>query len=513
MVPGAPQAVDHVVDVLVVGYGGSGAVAAIEAARAGARVLLIEKSAHHGGLTMLCSGYMRVATDAAGAAEYLDRTNGGRVSRPLVEALAHGMTEIPALLEDYGRAVDARLHLSLGERQQAYETSDLYPWPGREAFGWAGIEQVPGFEGYPWVRYGGRGQQLMRVLEANVERSGVEVWLQTAAERLIVEDGTVTGLIATRAGQSVRITARGGVILACGGFEFNPQMLRDSMEIPLIHPMGHPGNTGDGIRMAQQAGASLWHMWHVHGSYGFKTPEMPVAIRNHLGGSRRAGRKLAWILVDQQGRRFTNELPPAPQDTASRPLAELNAETGRFDRIPAWMVFDEPARLLGPIGKPVASSPELYSDWSEDNAREIERGWILRAQTPRDLAARMGVPADALESTLSAWNAAVAGGEDAAFGRPPGTLTAVQTPPFHAIQVWPVVSNTQGGPRHDEHQRVLDAFDRPIPGLYAVGELGSFFGHIYLLGGNLSEGAAGGKIAGRRAAGRLDVPVQTAGAQ
>jgi predicted oxidoreductase len=75
---------------------------------------------------------------------------------------------------------------------------------------------------------------------------------------------------------------------------------------------------------------------------------------------------------------------------------------------------------------------------------------------------------------------------------------------FYAVQVWPVVSNTQGGPKHDEFQRVLDAYGQPIPGLYAAGELGSIFGHIYLLGGNLTEGLVGGRIAGRCAARAAD---------
>ncbi len=491
-------------DVVVVGYGGAGAVAAIEAAHAGADVLLVEKMEQFGGLTMLCSGYMRVATDAAGAAAYLDATNGGRVGRRLVEALAHGMTEVPAYLESLGRLVNAKLHLSLGADQAAYETADLYDWPGREALGWAGIEEVPGFPGYPWVHLGGRGQHLMRTFEANVEARGIDVWLGAPARRLIVEDGEVAGIAVERAGAQVEVRASGGVILACGGFEFDPQMLQDFMEVPVVYPMGHPGNTGDGIRMAQQAGAALWHMWHIHGSYGFKVPGLPVAIRNHLGGSRRAGRKLAWILVDQHGRRFTNELHPAPQDTGWRPLVDFNPETARFDRIPAWMVFDDEARRLGPIGKPIAAVPEAHFEWSPDNSKEIEQGWILSAPSPEALAEKAGLPAAPFSATIADWNAAVAAGCDEQFARPPGTLVPVATPPFYAIQVWPVCSNTQGGPRHDEHQRVLDAFDEPIPGLYAVGELGSLFGHIYLLGGNLTEGVVGGRIAGQRAAHGLD---------
>ncbi|MNC64603.1 Urocanate reductase precursor [compost metagenome] len=91
-------------------------------------------------------------------------------------------------------------------------------------------------------------------------------------------------------------------------------------------------------------------------------------------------------------------------------------------------------------------------------------------------------------------------GKDKDFGRPPGTIVKIDRPPFYSVKVWPICTNTQGGPEHDECQRVLDPYGAPIPNLYAAGELGSFFGHIYLLGGNLSECIISGRIAGREAA-------------
>ena len=83
-------------------------------------------------------------------------------------------------------------------------------------------------------------------------------------------------------------------------------------------------------------------------------------------------------------------------------------------------------------------------------------------------------------------------------------MVALREPPYHVAPVWPVVSNTQGGPVHDARQRVLDPFGEPIPGLYAAGELGSAFGHLYMSGGNLAECFIGGRIAGRAAAAERD---------
>ncbi|MSQ52141.1 MAG: FAD-dependent oxidoreductase [Betaproteobacteria bacterium] len=502
-------------DVIVAGSGCAGAMAAIAAADAGARVLLVEKSPHLGGTTMLSSGFARVASEAKGAADYLEHTSAGRISRPLAEALALGMTEVPGVLRELAARGEAKVSVRFGAQQASNETEDLYDWPGRDSLGWAGIESVAGFDHYPWVHGGSKGQLLMRVLERNIEQRAIDVWLDTPArclQKRKLSDGTneITGLVVEHNGREIAIEAQGGVILATGGFEFNAQMLRDYLEIPVLLPMGHAGNTGDGIAMAMEAGAALWHMWHIHGSYGFKLPNHPVAVRNPLGGARNPARPLAWILADQNGERFTNELPRAPQDTLARPLSRLNEETGRHDRIPAWMIFDDNGRKRGPIGRPVAAQPEHVYDWSKDNSKEIAKGWIRQAPNLQALAAAIKVPADALVRTIATWNNAVASGRDSLFDRPEASMVAIDTPPFHAIDVWPVVSNTQGGPVHDEHQQVLDVHGQPIAGLFAAGELGSFFGHIYLLGGNISEGIAGGRIAARRAAERASTHAKLA---
>ena len=114
----------------------------------------------------------------------------------------------------------------------------------------------------------------------NVESRGIEVRLETAAERLITAAGRVTGLAA--GGNSIE--ARGGVVLACGGFEASADMQAQYWQEKPVLPGAYLGNTGDGIRMAQAAGADLWHMWHYHGTYGFRHPdadEFPYGIRLH----------------------------------------------------------------------------------------------------------------------------------------------------------------------------------------------------------------------------------------
>src|SRR5690606_16217594 len=110
--------------------------------------------------------------------------------------------------------------------QGAENTDDLYDWPGRETFGWAGIESIPGFTGYDWMHFGKLGPYWMRVLESNVDLFGVEVWYETSATQLIIEAGEVVGVSLQRGGQTVDVYANGGVILTCGGFEFDEQLRR-----------------------------------------------------------------------------------------------------------------------------------------------------------------------------------------------------------------------------------------------------------------------------------------------
>jgi predicted oxidoreductase len=139
-------------------------------------------------------------------------------------------------------------------------------------------------------------------------------------------------------------------------------------------------------------------------------------------------------------------------------------------------------------------------DWSADNTAEIELGILRRAASVAELARLIDVDAGILADSIARWNQACAHKEDAEFGRPPSSMMMIAEPPFYAAKLWPIVSNTQGGPRHDEAQRVIDPFGAPIPRLYAAGELGSAFGHLYMSGGNLAECFIGGRIAGREAA-------------
>jgi succinate dehydrogenase/fumarate reductase flavoprotein subunit len=298
------------------------------------------------------------------------------------------------------------------------------------------------------------------------------------------------------------------VVLTCGGFEGNADMKAQFFEGKPVLNAAARMNNGDGIRMAQHLGAALWHMWHIHGAYGFKhtDPNYPYGIRVKRmpdwfpGESDKVKTKMAWILVDQAGKRFMSEYQPYTQDTGVRQLQHFDAITQRFPRNPSFLVCDEDGRKMYPLGKATSNDEGIRYEWSDDNLKEVGLGILKRANTLAELAHMLGIDAALLEKSVAHWNALCERGRDDDFARPAGSMTPITKPPFYGAPVWAMLSNTQGGPVHDAAQRIIDVYGHPIPRLYAAGELGSSFGHLYLSGGNIAECIVTGRIAGRNAA-------------
>ncbi|MCZ7598779.1 MAG: FAD-binding protein [Gammaproteobacteria bacterium] len=503
-------------DVVVVGYGFAGGVAAIAAHDAGAKVLLVEKMANPGGISICSAGGVRVARDADAALRYSVRTNAGTAPVENLEALALGMTGIGDFVADLAAPAGATLTRS--------DAPGNYPFDGYDTFGFISVADVPGFDprrDYPHVRGLRGGARLFRIIQGSIAARGIEVQLGTAAGELIRDGGTVTGVMLDDGTGARLCRATGGVILACGGFEAGEEMKLQYWQERPVASVAYSGNTGDGIRMAQAVGADLWHMWHYHGSYGLQRvddPDYPYGIRltrfpdwtPGLSADDEVpefflaadGVQMPWIVVDRTGRRYMNEYPPYPGDTGHRPMSYFDPVTQDFPRIPSWAIFDQEAFDRYAIGFPTYNDPHVSLDWSADNSAELASGLIRRADNASELAAIVGCEVDTLEQTLVQWNAIAVGDCTDPFGRDPAMGRPMAGPPWYAASVWPMVSNTRGGPVHDPRQRVLDPFRKPIDGLYAAGELGSVFGHLYISGGNLAECFIGGRIAGREAAER-----------
>ena len=249
-------------------------------------------------------------------------------------------------------------------------------------------------------------------------------------------------------------------------------------------------------------------MWNYHGVYGFThpAPDYPYGLRpNSLpdwvpGKPPRNDVKMPWIIVDRSGRRYMNEYPPYMQDTAARPMSLYDTHTQSYPRIPSFVVLDDPARWAWPLCSPTFNDRGFSFEYSEESLRALEDRIITKANTLGELASKMKVDEAVLKETVDGWNAMCDVGHDDAFQRPPPSMMKIEKPPFYCAEVWPICSNTHGGPVHNVHQQVLNAFDEPIPRLYAAGELGGVFGHLYLGGGNMAECFVGGWTAGRHAA-------------
>ena len=217
------------------------------------------------------------------------------------------------------------------------------------------------------------------------------------------------GAIVERGGERRRIMARGGVILASGGFEADPELRDTYLPLPLVS-VGHQGNTGDTIRLAQAAGASLWHMSAFFGWLSFVHPDYPAGFTLDVHAP-------SFIYVDGDGRRFADETGWEVHDRLRALTAYLPRRPNR-PRMPGWIVFDEAARLAGPLHG-IVGSPNGY-DWSPDNSAEVAAGWIKRGDDSAELAAATGLDPAMLQRTLSDYAAAVSERRDDEFGRAPG---------------------------------------------------------------------------------------------
>ena len=220
--------------------------------------------------------------------------------------------------------------------------------------------------------------------------------------------------------------------------------------------------------MAQAVGAALWHMWHYHGVYGFKhpDPDYPFGIRPKRlpdwipGEAARPDVKVPWIIVDRLGRRYMNEYQPYTQDTTWRAMAVLDGHSMSYLRIPSYMIMDEPGRGAYPIVSPTFNDRRFKFAWSEDDAAGAGRPHPAQMQFDRRACCRDEGRERCSRRPLRGGTRPAIAAKIRVHGRPPTSMLKIATPPFYCAEVWPVCSNTHGGPVHDAEQRVLECVRR-----------------------------------------------------
>lgn len=332
-----------------------------------------------------------------------------------------------------------------------------------------------------------------------VEDRKLEVLYDTPAVELIQDPETkeILGVIAeTLEGKTIKIKANKGVVMACGGFENNLEMQRNFHGMDEVYTSGTPGNTGDGIEMLQLAGAKLWHMNNQTQSGGFwlgvKVPDFESTFIRQM-----VFKTGSWLEVDSESERFYDESRDYHRQHMKFKEHGRYVDLHHERALPVDLIFDETTRLGDMVITPWLSWPittEGYQ-WSADNQKEIDAGWIIKADTIEELAEKTGRDPIKLKETIDNYNAMVDKGEDTDFGRDPEKMTKIETAPFYAVSLTPTLVATTGGAKRDINSRVLDWNDEPIPNLYSAGELGSYVSNLYQNGVFLSEAILSGRAA------------------
>lgn len=500
---------DQTVDVVVVGMGGAGIAAALTAHAAGAEVMVLEKAAPgHAGGNSRVSGQVWFSPDDVDLARRHLHALSWQYSVP--DSLAGAWAAETARNTPWIRGIAEKTG-----GQVEWDEGDPYTGDGTDlaTISWGDLLRLQGVKNPPDDEYqeveghdcgsdyhvigGAMGfSRVWRLLKTALDDSRIPVHYNTAARRLVAgPGGGITGVVVEHDGSERTIIARRGVVLATGGFAANREMARNYLRLPNVTPWGSPSCTGDGIRMAQQIGADLAHPYNYMAMPGIAMPPYQTGQDAPPRGSK-------FINVGADGRRFIDESQPNRHGKV--------VQRGMFDfhpGVPMWTVFDENGRLAGPLVIPRAffavdwiRQVEGY-EWSLDNSVEIERGWITRADSIRELADQLGIDADGLEREVQRYNELADSGEDdPVSGRPAHTMFPILMPPFYGFEWAQLLITTMGGIRKDEHARALDPFGAPIPGLYCAGDVASTYSWCCSGGMGLGDALAFGRIAGRSAA-------------
>lgn len=482
--PWLPGKWDKEADLVVVGFGGAGAAAAITANDLGAKVLMLEKApeGEEGGNTRIAGqGYLQVY-DVEKAITYLNALCG---RFPVPQTMVRSWAEEVSGNNDWAVSIGGDPQ----EHQHQPEGIEFPELPGADCAHKFHNGDILGYSN-TWKFY-----------ESAVKRRPIEILYESPGRELIQDGITkeILGIRAEQRGKSIYVKARKAIVLTCGGFENNQEMIRNYLPgLPYCYTSGTPHNDGDGIKMALTVGADLWHMNNYAGpSMALKVPEYKTTFSMtalHFSHQQRGG----MIVVGPDANRFADEKFKTRHGKIKR-----NGIWGPMPvPCPMFMVIDHALFTCGPLydKKPVSGWGRIIEryDWSADNSAELKRGWIKRADTVADLAKSIDLNPGALEESIQRWNRNCESGKDPEFGRSK-MLVPFGKGPYYAIELSPSMLNTQGGPRRNERGQIVRPDDTPIPRLYSAGELGSIYSYLYQGTGNIGECFAFGRISARNA--------------
>jgi tricarballylate dehydrogenase len=478
---------EHRADVVVVGCGIAGLSAAVAALQCGASVTILERAPREerGGQTRYTEAYLRMKSETEVTDDFEEqfaRNAGGYLDPALVHLAAGPRESWPAVLKSMSFA-DPDLVSAFADA-----AGPTVQW--LKSFG-VRFDFLPTqflTRSQPRLLPVGGGLALIEALASEAEKRGARFVYETAATGLIVEDGRVSGVRAVAKDALPASFSAKAVVLACGGFEGNPEMLSRYLgpRSVFLRPVCRGGhyNKGEGIRMALEIGAAPC------GDYGSYHAE-PIDPRSGLAEPSVFIFPYG-ILVNEQGRRFTDEAPATVDTCYERVTREIfNQSNGiaycildaRYQRIPNYR-----------LGLRTDQPP-------------------IEGRTLKELASKLGIAAETLESTVAEYNQACRPGDyrplvldglatQGIEPRKSNWAHPIDEPPYHA---YPVISSnvfTFGGLKVDRNARVLNTQGDPIPGLYAAGEAVGLYYRNYTGATSVLKGAVFGRFAGMDAAKR-----------
>lgn len=495
-----PETWDMEADIVVAGTGGAGLSAAITVMDEGLGSLIVCEAApeeERGGNTRVSGQLLFIPDTPEEAINYQKNLNGPyTVDEDLLQAWAENLCQNYDWLTYLG-----------ADLQPSKVCNPEYP-------------DIEGSEGcMTYFHEGVLGQShLWNFLDETAANLGCPIEYNARVVKLIFNPETKE-VFGVQLEDGRCIKAKKGVVLALGGFENNPEMIRDYHAIGYfdLRPTGTPWNRGDGIKMAQSIGAQLWHM----NSSPLAALSAPIAKDcDSVTGPTWPSKD--FIYVGPTSKRYMYE---EMQSTNKHGKMVVNGVyVTDPEPCPNYAIFGQKCFEAGdlfPKSNSVRWCNLVAERLASDNQGYVDAGVIVKADTVRELAEKIGLDPDILEKTVNDYNGYCETGVDLEYGRGQdvignfagmhsgeqgeGTVVVKGFPlvpleaPFYALRQYHGVVNTQGGPKRGTKGQVLDTEGNPIPRLYAAGEFGCIYSYLYNGGGNVSETVSSGRLAAREA--------------
>lgn len=449
-------------DVVVIGAGGAGFSAAIEAKNAGANVVLLEKMPAVGGNSLISGAEMNAAknwvqpklgiNDDSPELHAEDTYKGGDMKGDMnvIKVMTHNALDAAKWCRDY-----------LGVH---FEDDNLFFFGGHS-------------RKRALIPVGHTGTEFITKFQAKADELGIPVITNMKAEELIKDkSGRVVGVKATMNGASYTFNAKGGVVLATGGFGANPEMVKkyNPKIDERFKTTDAPGTTGEALYMAERAGAQLVNMGYIQ-TYPICDPISGVI--ELIADARFDGA----IMLNQEGKRFVEELQR--RDVLSEAILK---QTGGY----CWVLWND---KIGSISNTVKEHPTEYEAFTK-------QGIMATCDDLKCVADFTKIPFDSLKGTVNRVSSMTGKGNDKDFNHRSGLVDMTQGK-YYVIKAVPSVHHTMGGVRINEKAQALTAEGKAIPGLWAAGEVTGVTHGTNRLGGNAyTDIIVFGRIAGKAAA-------------